>query len=246
MSPRSTLCKFLVLWLLLPGLVAPMRLAAQRGFVPHSRKAFRSSPPSGPTYLVEENFEGVGLPSGWTAGNATHDYDYTTVVLQGSESYRQNRSASSPTLLSPTFTGASTMEAYFMYRPMTAFGTQQRVFYLLNGTTECVRISVSASGQFMVRAGVGTENSTTDTMTIDTNYHVWVRYVAGTGANAFASVAFSSDGTRPTSGSKYREVTNGPATLSPDRVRLGVTNSSTFDQLYDRVLATTGTIPNNP
>ncbi len=244
MSPRSTLCKFLVLWLLLPGIVAPMRLAAQTGMLQHRRKAFRTAP--GITYLVQENFEGAGLPSGWTATNVTHDYDYTTTPPQGLESYRQNRSASSPTLLSPTFTASSPVEAYFLYRPMTAFGTTQRVFFILNGTSECVRVSINTSGGFQVRAGGGTEVSTTDTMTINTTYHVWVRYVKGTGTDAFASVAFSTTGTRPTSGNAYRESTNGTATLDADRVRLGIANSSTFDQLFDRILVSTSSIPNSP
>lgn len=41
MNLRSTFCRFVILWLLLPGIVAPMRLAAQSGFLPHRRKAFR-------------------------------------------------------------------------------------------------------------------------------------------------------------------------------------------------------------
>lgn len=245
MSLRSTLCSFIVLWLLLPGIVAPMRLAAQTGFLPHTRKAFRSAP-AGPTYVFEENFEGTGLPSGFTAGNVTHDYDYTTTALQGSQSYRQTGAASSPSLLSTTFTGASTMEAYLMIRFISMPTAAYRSFYLLNGTTECIRISVTATGAVEVRPGGGTASSTTDTMTTGVTYHVWVRYVAGSGANAFGSVAWSTDGTRPTSGNKYRESTNGTATLNPDRVRWGVANGNTFDVIYDRTLVTSDTIPDNP
>jgi hypothetical protein len=244
MSLRSTLCRFLILWLLLPGIVAPMRLSAQGDFVPHRRKAFRSAP--GVTYVLEENFEGTGIPSGWTAGNATHDYDYTTTALQGSQSYRQTGAATSPSLTSTTFTGASTMEAYTRIRFISLPTAAYRAFYLLNGTAECIRISVTATGAVEVRAGGGTAVSTTDTMTTGVTYHLWCRYVAGSGANAFGSVAWSTDGTRPTSGNKYRESTNGTATLNPDRIRYGVANGNTFDVIYDRGLASTGTIPNNP
>lgn len=42
-----------------------------------------------PSYLIEETFEGSGLPSGWTDSSTggTRDFDYTTTVLEGTESF---------------------------------------------------------------------------------------------------------------------------------------------------------------
>lgn len=242
MNPRSKLCKFATLWLLLPGTCAPLR--AQDIFLQHERKAFQ--PTGGITYFVEENFEGTGLPAGWTAGNVTHDYDYTTTVLQGSQSYQVVASASSPTLQSPTFTGAATTEYYFMIHYTTAPTTAHRAFFVLNNTTECCRMTVGTSMIPSIRAGGGTDQVSTDAMSLNTTYHVWLRVVAGSGTNGFCSVAYSTDGTRPSSGSKYKESINGTFTVNPDRVRIGIANGNTWTAIFDRVLGTDDTIPNNP
>lgn len=83
-------------------------------------------------------------------------------------------------------------------------------------------------------------------MSLNTDYHVWLTYTAGTGANAVASVGFSTSGTRPTSGTFYAITSVGTATVNPDRVRIGIGNSNTFDWVTDRILVDDVQISDNP
>lgn len=228
------------------GLLVP---AAHAQFAPGRSFSFRVRPTAGTSYLFEENFEGTGYENTWTeAGTGTIDEDYSTsgLGLEGSQCFRLAASAQTPRSTSENWTAQADMWFYMMFRPVSLPSATMLLLTIQATTTECLRIRLDPAGTLKVRAGGGTENTTFGAMSAGTTYHIWCRYTKGSGSNAFGSVAFSTDGVRPTSGNQYRETTNGTATSDANNVRFGVTSSGTFDLIYDKVRVSDSTIGDNP
>jgi len=69
-----------------------------------------------PSYLVEENFEGTGTPSGWIP-IGTVDFDYTTTVLQGVQSCYLDGTSAWAAILLPGISPQSECWVYFLLQP---------------------------------------------------------------------------------------------------------------------------------
>jgi hypothetical protein len=206
-----------------------------------------STPPA--TYLVQQNAEGAGYDNSetWTESGIGIDEDYTGVVLAGSQSLRINTSAAAGTTTSPAFADQADVWGYFLFHPVSLpAATTVMVNFITTIGNDCLRVRINAAGNLLVRAGGGTEATSVGAMSAGNTYHVWIHYVKGSGANAFASVAFSTDGTRPTSGNNYRESTNGTITSDAQNLRFGQTSSSTFNFVFDKVRVDEAAIGDNP
>ena len=84
-------------------------------------------------------------------------------------------------------------------------------------------------------------------MSTGTTYHVWVKYVKGSGSNAVVEVGFSTDGTRPTSGGTFATQTSGgTATVDTDRIMFGQSSSNTVGAYFDKVRVDDAVIGDNP
>lgn len=234
---------FLSIALWLSVFVAHGQIAVGRSF------SFRVQPVAGVSYLFEESFNNSGYDNTWTeAGTGTIDEDYSTsgLGLEGAECLRLAASAQTPRVTSENWTAQADLWFYIQLRPASLPSATMMLLTIQATTTECLRIRLDPAGTLKVRAGGGTENTTVGAMSAGTTYHIWCRYTKGTGSNAFGSVAFSTDGVRPTSGNQYRETTNGTATSDSNNVRFGVTSSGTFDLIYDKVRVSDSTIGDNP
>jgi hypothetical protein len=75
---------------------------------------------------------------------------------------------------------------------------------------------------------------TVTALSADTNYHVWVKIITGSGTDGFASVAFSTDAIEPTTGNQYKSFANGVITSNPTRVQLYAPSNTTY--YYDEVI----------
>lgn len=205
----------------------------------------------GPTYLVDEGFEGTGYEESWTeAGTTPPDEDYATspAPLVGSQSLRITSTGTSNTTRD-IGSGFSTMEAYFQINSTALFSAEQTLFCMMDSSNTLVaEVRMRTTGTLRIRAGSTTpQSNTTDAMSTATLYHVWVRYVKGTGADAFASVEFSTTGTRSGSGNKFISVNTGPSTTDAQKIRFGPTSTVTAsDLVIDRVLVDDATIGNSP
>ena len=211
--------------------------------------SFRAHPTAGTSYPFQENFENTGYENSWTeAGTGTIDEDYSTsgLGLEGSQCLRLAASAQTPRTTSANWTALPDMWFYLLLRPLTLPSSTMLLLTIQATTTECLRIRLDPAGTIKVRAGGGTENTTVSATSAGTTYHIWCRYTEGTGSNAFGSVAFSTDGVRPTSGNQYRETTNGTATNDANNVRFGVTSSGTFDLAIDKIRVSSSVIGDNP
>lgn len=200
------------------------------------------------SYLLSENFEGTGYENSWTeTGTGTQDEDYSTsgLSLEGSQCLRL--AATAQTLItSSTFTAQSTAWAYFLFRFVSSTSTNVVFQFQNSSAVEVLRMRITTGGVLDVRAGGGTNQAVTDAMSTGTTYHVWVGYTVGSGSNAVASVGFSTDGTRPTSGTKFAQSTNGTATTNADRIRFGAVGSVTMEYIVDKIRVSDSTIGDNP
>jgi hypothetical protein len=177
----------------------------------------------GATYLVKQDFEGTGYDNGesWTETGSPNE-DSETSPLVGSQSFRVAATASATWARSPSFTDQSTLHCYFQFRPDDNTGGARRFFFIRNSSdVDLVMVQQNADRTILVRAGTAGGSTTVGTVTLDTIYHFWVTYTKGTGANATATVAFSTDGTKPTSGDNYQIHSTGNATTDADYIGLG-------------------------
>jgi len=203
------------------------------------------SPPAASAYLLEDNFETGSAPSGWTVSSGW-TWNISSPTLQGSFC---GRSQGFGTLTAwKAFTAQSTCYYYFLFQ--TADGTPSSAQFIaqLRNSSDAAVVSIvlNTDGTLSVR-GAGAPGSTTvGTLSDNTNYHVWVSYTKGTGANAQASVGFSTNGVRPTSGNNYASLTNGNATTDAERAYINGLSGLNIAAYYDRVLVSSSVIGDNP
>lgn len=236
------------LWLLGAPSILRAQSFSNAGFIGSVGTA-QASAGAGVSYLLEENFEGTGAPSGWNSGG-TVNWDYTTTVLQGSQSLLVDATSGSGWALTTTFTAQTTIEVYFLYRtstPTADAGYTSDVFYLRDGSSIRMSLVLLSNATLWLTHGANSAASGT-AFSANTTYHVWLRYVAGSGANGVAKVAASTTGTRPTADPIYAEVTTGTATTSVDNLMLVATNMPINKPLsiFDRLLVSTSAIGDNP
>lgn len=181
--------------------------------------------------LVEENCEGTGTPSGWTDSGGPN-WDYTTAILQGTQSVLCSSGQSSY----KTFTGSTTVHAYSLFRIPTALPGSTTTYTAIRDSlgNPLATFRVNSSGQMIVFANGSESTPTVDSLSANTTYHVWYLFTSG----GTCSVAFSTDGTKPTSGNAYTSKTGGSGTAA----RLQINSVA----IYDRILASTTSIGNSP
>jgi hypothetical protein len=218
-------------------------------FLTHRRAAFVGGGGGGPTYLFTETWEATGLGSWTKTGTGTMDPDTSVSVpgMSGAQCLRLNWSSSSGTLTSSSWTAATTCELYFQFYMTTAPGTSTDLIFLETAAdVECLRLRMTSANKFDIRSGGGTIGTTTDAVATGTLYNVWLRYVAGSGANAQVSVEFSTTSTRSGSGNKYASSTNGLGTAGAERIQISSGGARTMDLYYDNFYADDADISSVP
>lgn len=194
----------------------------------------------GPSYLVTEDCEGTGTPSGWTDLGTPIDWDYTTAI-EGSQSLRLNDDNARST--SPTFSATGDLWVYWKFRAANLDFNGISVF--LVGPD--VEIQIFGAGDNDVRVSGSVNSSLTVTkLAVDTTYEFWVHYVKGSGANALCSVAFSTDGSKPTSGDAFTSITTGTETTDVTAIRWTNEGGGAQDFRYDKMRADDANIGTSP
>jgi hypothetical protein len=201
-------------------------------------------PAGPPTYLVSEDFEGTGTPAGWTddttsGGTIDHDYATSPAPLVGSQSVQIDATTTGHINTSKTFAAQSTVECYVqIYMDNAGVGgvtsTARLVgFWGSSGATEVGTLRYDSSNlRFNIICG-STVVSGTIGSHYDTLYHVWLRYVKGTGANATLEAYISTTGTKP--GSPTISTSAGTSTVDADQLRV-ITGGRNHDPvIYDKV-----------
>lgn len=199
------------------------------------------------TYLINQRFEGTGYDNSetWTETGSTVDEDSTITVLDGSQSLRVTTVAAEGYTDSPAFSSQTQAWIYFLWRPVTLDGASY-IGALFGGGAERLWIRVNSDGTMRIDHG-SVSASTVNTVTAGTTYHIWARYQTGSGANGQGDIAFSTDGTKPTSGDNFASLTTGTETTSVTVARLGnFSFNRTIVFVFDKCLVDDVNIGSNP
>lgn len=212
--------------------------------------------------LLCESFDGESLCTAdyssncdntdWVASVATPDYNntnpldggtYALYLTTGAIAYH-GVSATSPIYiyfkLKIPDIGSSTSYSYVIFYTSSTGNMNSQLFVKRSGSS--IYLSVQSDG--------GSTVDTVGTLAVGTTYHVWYSYTKSSGANnATSTVAFSTDGTRPTSGDNYAASTNGVETSTVNRIHYrGFTYDSIkwVDIIVDKIRVDDAQIGDNP
>lgn len=191
----------------------------------------------GPTYLINEGFDGTGAPSGWSS-SGTVDWDEATIYHDGAQS-AQIDSSSADSYAEISFTGADDIYGeYWWYSDYTP-SADGNIIRVLNGFTQIGVISHRSTGVLSVGAAGGTGSSCTLAITEDSWVRIWWHYHTGTGADAVIELWWNTSDSHPGNGDAqyYCASTNGTSTLQANKLRnfsdnTGATNGSRFIDAY--------------
>lgn len=179
---------------------------------------------AGPTYLLEQDMEGLGTPSGWT-DVGTVDWDYLVAPIVGTQSWQAGTGTGNNST-SPSFTAPSVCYAFFALTVGAGSGNIP-IFLLRNGTTTIASFDYRSTSVF--RISHGSANSATFSGGAGT-YYVWLDYTAGTGLDGVMNCYIAATQTKP--GSPSATLTTGTGTLGADNIRIqGHANSSIIDKI---------------
>ena len=202
-----------------------------------------------PRYLLEENFEAdPGYDTaGWTSGGTgTINPDYTTIVLRGTQSLYLNAPGGATTTwaLSPSFTETSDIWIHFRFRQQTYWHDDYPVMVsLIYDSTEVASLQEDLLGtdpRFVIKHGTVSSYGAIG-KAIATLYHIWIHYIAGTGANGTMSLYVDTDGTRPV-GKDCTDITTGSSTNGLTSIRFRAISGYDAAIIVDQVLISSSEI----
>ena len=167
-------------------------------------------------FLVCENFEGTGMPTGWALNGGSPDWDYTTTILRGTQSLKM----AADEVVTPALSDQSEIYLHFLYRTAQLPASDQGFFRFYPG----LHLYITSSGQVKMQEQYPPYAGATSSsgMSINTTYHIWVHYKAGTGSNQIASIEFTSLATMSPvgSGNNFAGYTAGGLTTAYPRIYL--------------------------
>lgn len=186
----------------------------------------------------------------WTlsaGGSAGADPDYTAVPLAGLKSLRVASNAILQDVTCPTFVAQDEVWAYFLYKAETLpTASFEIIGAWLAGGGMNANVGVNSSGT--LRIASSSVGNTVDAISAGTVYHVWFHFKSGTGADGVLDVGFSTNGTRPTSGNKFIQVTGQSVSANLDAFSFmrHTGNPGKATHVFDNALIKTSQIGDNP
>ena len=185
-------------------------------------------------YLLNETFNTtVGYDLTWTetAAGGTINEDEVIIVGEGAQSLNIISTGNNDNTREE-FTANDTAYGHVMFRYASLNGTTDLVHFRSSGG---VRLIVRTSGAGALTLLHGSASvAVTDALSANTWVHIWFRYTKGTGADGVAEISWSTDTTRPTSGTKYATLSNGTATSTVNELYLGQNANETHTIYYDQ------------
>lgn len=168
-------------------------------FQTHRREAFRAVPPVGPTFLVNEDFDGSGVAAGWF--NSGGNWDYTPPLTGGGTESGHWTSGEYSVLVSGGPLNHTELYGKLSIKIVVFPSSFTTLFSMTDsGWAQSPAAAMHSDGRIEINAIY-----TTDSMVVGTQYNIYWHYKAGTGANGIVSCAFTTGSTRPTSGTNYVE-----------------------------------------
>lgn len=191
-------------------------------------------------YLLSLNFEETGAPAGFTLTSGTFNWDATDWpggVPEGAQSlkFTQNNQIGYW-----SFAGTADIWAYGILHIPSGSPVNLIPFRLADssGNVMC-SVTFTSAGALQITVGSSTTNGS---YSFDQNYHLWLHYTKGTGANAVGEAYISTTGTKP--GSPNVSRTSGTSTADVARLKLDPAN--THNMWIDKIRVSATTIGSNP
>lgn len=181
----------------------------------------------GATYLLEEDWEGTGTPSGWSDTFGTPDHDDTSTgssPLMGSESLYL---ASGEKTRTVSFSASGDCYAYFVAEFGAASGSS--TIFEMEGSGSTFRCRVEFRPGGFLRLYHGSSSADGSTVVSSSVKHIWVEYEVGTGSDGVARLYYSAS-----AGTKTLEATVTTGTATDDIIQfelVGPTNGVLMDTL---------------
>lgn len=225
--------KRLILFLVL---VPALALAQFMPWLSSAKGPSGSGGGGGSSYLVDENFEGAGTPSGWSITGFSPTY--STAPITGLQSLHKPQDWATYTA-EKTFTAQDEVWVYLTAK----FGGTYNTFYVLNGGATSLASIYVDDGTYMYfnfEGAVG--GNWVAGWSQNTVYHFWIRYVKGTGSNGIVEFYRSTNATKPSS--PTFTATYCTSTVQADRVSFSVSNG--MEVWVDDVKVSASSIGSNP
>ena len=198
-------------------------------------------------YVINEQFETGVKPTdgGWNASDGSPNWGYSTspAPLKGSLSLACGNNTET---ICSSSVGYSTAEAFCLVN-VSSVASLGFIFGFCNSDTSanvCV-IGMNSDGTLVLYFNSVSSVNTVGAMTANQTYYLWVSYRAGSGTNAYGSVAFSTNGIRPISGANFVTCSIGDSTALAQYLTCG--NYGATEAIFDNVkFAPSQSIPSNP
>ena len=158
----------------------------------------------GASYTIEEYYEGTGYDGTPTpvasAGNGTVDPDYTTTVLQGSQSLNMiGGTSDNSTRLDWTLTSSITTFRYHILLRINTLPTSNSdiLTFYNSSSTQIAKMQIQSTGR-MTFAPVGVSTMYGSTLSTGTTYHIVIDGTVGTGSDGAMALYYGTSTTLPT------------------------------------------------
>ncbi len=119
-----------------------------------------------------------------------------------------------------------------------------RVFMVQNGGTTQANLVLTSAGRLQLRVGSTNVGALSIALNTTTTYIIGIRQRRGTGSNALVEAYVAPVGTA--FGAPFASRTNGTWRTAADRLRIGATNSSAVNIVFDNVLIDRSSMPVTP
>lgn len=160
--------------------------------------------------LINETFEGVGTPAGWTTVSGTPNYDNTVSPLAGAEDFKI--AASVLVDVTKSFTASNEIWAEIKFTRSSTTNIDEFIYFDAGAQYIVIALNGATPGLILQQAGVNVGSRTTDNFPAATPVWLFVHLLNGTGANAVYEVEFSTTSTRTGSGNKFTSYSSGTVT----------------------------------
>ena len=206
-----------------------------------------------PTYILEERFE--ESDSGGALGSATDGYDSSLInaVVSGTGTIDPDSTTAYSGTYSCSIQAVSgesnyieydlgqeytTLGFHMVFRRGVSFASRNCVVFKDSSFNTVGKINGGSSNVIQFNGSGFTTNGLSSSSTF---YHIWVDHVSG----SEATVCFSTDSTKPTSGNEHATTATPAGTGGIRYIRIGIENKSGTSYV-DEVFASSSSIGSNP
>ena len=182
-----------------------------------------------PTYIVDEDCDGVTTPAGFADVGMPEwgDTDAPAPIVSGG-SLRNSSGNYSYT----TFADNSTLYVFGSYHVASSLSANPYIVEFRKSGTVLSRLRVLSSGALRLYNDTGTStDSSAGEITADNTYYYWIKYVKGTGSDSETVLHHAATQTKP--GSPLLTITTGAATL--DCNQLSYNPSAAVTTYHDKL-----------